>query len=125
MKTFEDSIQLILEDIERRKTVDYGNKASVRQYNAAYDRIANNMRHIETNYPNRKDDFLEFMYHEDASIVHTFSCLVIYGRIFSVEEKKEAVCILNRMLSDGSIHGVASVTLGFVIPKWKQEFGMV
>ena len=125
MKTFEDSIQLILDDIERRKTIDYGNKASVRQYNTAYDRIAKNMKHIETKYPNRKGDILEFMYHEDTNVAHTFSCLVIYGNIFSVEQKKEAVCILDRMLSDGSIHGVDSVTLGFVMPKWKQELGMV
>ena len=49
--TAEECIHRILVEIEKRKSVDYADKRSVRRYNAAYDRIYANAKYINDNYP--------------------------------------------------------------------------
>jgi len=120
MKTFEQCIEHILMDIERRKTVDYGDKNSVRRYNAAYDRMAKNVDRIESMCPECREAFFQYIYHDDPAVSETFACFVFYRNSFSIDQKKDAVRRIEQLLLDGAITGLSTVGYEFLLPRWKQ-----
>lgn len=68
-KTGDDYINRILKDIDRRRAVDYGDKNSVRRYNAAMERIIRNAKYIDAHFPEELEKFVELCDHPDVFIV--------------------------------------------------------
>ena len=115
MKTFEQYIAHILKDIEKRKTFDYGDRNSVRRYNAAADRIAKDVTAIEEQYPDRINDFFQLIYHPDTEVAHELAWYVYDRKSFSVKQKQEAIRVIQHLLDSGAIKGVAAVHTEFLL----------
>ena len=115
MKTYEQYIEHILKDIEKRKTFDYGDRNSVRRYNAAADRIAKDVTAIEEQYPDRINDFFQLIYHPDTEVAHALAWYVYDRKSFSVKQKQEAIRVIQHLLDSGAIKGVAAVHTEFLL----------
>ena len=72
----EDCITQILKDIDKRKTVNYADKNSVRRYNAAMDRIIVKANYLCDNYPDKMNLFISLLDHPDYDICST--CTAVY-----------------------------------------------
>lgn len=110
MKTYDQYVQHILKDIELRKSVDYGDKNSVRRYNAAADRIQRDVDTIEQLFPEKIDDFFQMIYHPDVHIATTIAWKVFGGKIFSNDQKLTALEQIKSRLHNGEIKGVDVIT---------------
>ena len=122
-KIFEERIERIFRDIEKRKTVDYADKNSVRRYNAAMDRIVANVKAINNDYPEQKRAFLDFMYHKDPSIAMTFACMVIHVLSCEVDEKREAIAVVRKLLEDGKLDALQKITVPYNLERWEAQYG--
>lgn len=91
MKTLspEKCIMHILQDIEKRRTVDYSDGNSVRRYNAAMDRIIEKANYLCDNYPDRMELFIALLGHSDYQIAGTCTS-VLFGLHNATREHKLA-----------------------------------
>lgn len=117
-KTIEKCIQEILKNIETRKTVDYGDKASVRRYNAAYDRILRNVMYIEKNYPEHQNLFMEMLSHQDAHVAYCFACLILNRFSYGIEQRKQALSVVKNVYNTRKLNGIIIPYL--VIQDWEE-----
>lgn len=115
MKTYEQYVAHILKNIESRKTVDLGDKNSVRRYNAAADRIAKDVTAIEEQYPDKINDFFQLIYHPDSAVAHALAWYVYDRKSFSVKQKQEAIRVIQNLLDSGAIKGVDAIYTDFLL----------
>lgn len=85
----EECITHILKDIDKRRTVDYADKNSVRRYNAAMDRITETANYLCDNHPDKMGLFIELLDHPDYQIAATFTS-ILFGLHNATEEHKLA-----------------------------------
>lgn len=103
----EECLMRILRDIEKRKTVDYIDKNSVRRYNAAYDRIIENANYLCDNYPEKMELFVALLDHPDYAVAGTCTSVLFGLRNATREHKIIAIASARRLLlrSDLDWHG--------------------
>lgn len=65
MKSVEDCMKGFLEEVEKRKQVDYGDRTSVRRFNAAYKKCLSYVKYVDEHYPDQLDLLLVFLEHPD------------------------------------------------------------
>lgn len=117
----EKCISLILHDIERRKTVDFGDKQSVRQYNAAMDRIYMNGRRIDTSYPEYLGLLIELLYHKDIKVVLTIATMLQTLKNVSKAQRLEAIAVLEMHMAQNALTPVEKIACSININKWREE----
>ena len=115
MKTFEKYIEHILKNIESRKAIDYGDKNSVRRYNAAADRIAKDVTAIEEQHLDKINAFFQLIYHPDPAVAHAIAWYVYDRKSFSVQQKQEAFRVIQSLLDSGAIKGVDAIHTEFLL----------
>ena len=120
-KSYDQCVGEIISDIIKRKTVDYGDKKSVRLYNAAMDRIDKNVQYIDMYFPERRYDFIQLMHHADPHIASTCACMTYYNISCSLELKREAISIYAHIAENGSIGDLSKCLLPFVLHNWEKE----
>lgn len=89
-KSAQDCIHRILTDIEKRRTVNYADRNSVRRYNAAMDRIKDNAQILWDNYPDQRDMLINLIYSTDYYIA-SHCAHIVYGMKDSTREQKKLV----------------------------------
>lgn len=99
-KSIEQCLDEIIKCIGQRKSVDYGNKASVRRFNAAYDRIIKYARYIDVHYPNQIEVLMKLLYHDDLDIVVHCAPIVLTLSNSTIIQKWEAIDVIRGFLSD-------------------------
>lgn len=117
-KPLECCIADILDDIEYRKNVDFGNRSAVRQYNAAMDRIYENARYIDKTYPERLDEFLLLLEHPDLNVVRTCIPIIFKLQNSTHNQKKVAISVAQRLLFDDRIHRADKRLISWNIKQW-------
>ena len=95
-KTAEECIRRILVDIDKRKTVDYGDRLSVRRFNAAYNRISANAKYINDHYPGQLSLLTELFFHPDLDVVTCCASLVFQLNHATKEQKLLAIDVLKK-----------------------------
>lgn len=109
--------------IIQRKSVDYGNKASVRRFNAVYDKIIKNARYIDTHYPNQIDSLMKLLYHDDLDVVLHCAPIILTLDNSTLSQKWEAIDVIHKALTDERL--AKSDQLGFTasLERWKKKLG--
>ena len=115
-KTFEKCLQNILTDIKKRAAVNYGDKNSVRRYNAAYERLSSNFSQVDQMYPQRIRELMDYLDHEDFHVSKTFALFIVKMQNAKYEQKKAALDTLQQLLSDPHIPNLNRLMLSKVIP---------
>ncbi len=85
-------------DIEIRKHVDYGNRDSVKQYNAANDRIRKNLLYIDKNYPECTERIENLLTHSDPSVVTHVAVVLQDFTNCTTAQKRYAIDIIKNLL---------------------------
>lgn len=117
--SFETCIQAILDNIEIRKTVNYGDRTSVRQYNQAYDKITKKITYIETHYPDRINEFIALIHHPDPEVAYSCGCRVIYNRNFPMEARRSALAVVKKLFAEGQAKDVPAVAIPVLLEEWE------
>lgn len=120
-KTFEMCMDIILEGLEFRRTVDYASRTSVRRYNAAYGNILKNMLYIEKNYPEKRNVFMEMLAHEDPYIACAFGCYLLNHLSCTLEQKWYALSIIKKLYNTGKLERTEFSNIWITIKHWEKN----
>lgn len=115
-KTFEKCLQNILTDIKKRAAVNYGDKNSVRRYNAAYERLSSNFVQVDQMYPQRIHELMDYLDHKDFHVSETFALFIVKMQNAKYEQKKAALDTLQQLLSDSHVPNLNRFMLSKIIP---------
>lgn len=114
----EECITRILKDIDKRRTVDYADKNSVRRYNTAMDRIIERANYICDNYPDKMDLFTAFLDHPDYDIAATCTS-VLFGLNNATKEHKFAALTSARQLLCRDLNEIQDFAWTVNIERWE------
>ncbi len=120
-KTAEECIRRILVDIEKRKNVDYADKLSVRRYNAAYDRIYANAKHINDNYPAQLSLLIELFFHPDFSVVTCCAPLIFRLTNATKEQKLLAIETIKMAIKDPRMDSISKLGFSMSLKDWEKQ----
>ena len=120
--SFEKCLADILRDIELRKNVDYGDKKSVRKYNAAYGRMKNNAICINENYSDRVDELFALTSHSDPAIAYAVACLIINHVKCSNTMKRAAIAVVKKLFEDKKTPKLSELSLPSCLKDWEKIY---
>lgn len=120
-KTAEECIALMLEDIERRKTVEYSDKKSVRAYNAAMDRIYKNGRYINAVYPEKLYLLIELLSSKDVKVILTVATLIQRLPNTTREHRIASIQAVKKLLSSDVLDPVEVLGCTWNVEEWERN----
>lgn len=116
----EECIARILKDIEKRKTVDYADKNSVRRYNAGMDRIIERANYLCDNYPDKMGLFVALLEHPDYEIAATCTS-VLFGLHNATREHKLAALASAKQLLRRELNEIDRFAWTINIERWEAK----
>lgn len=120
-KSVKQCIDIVLACIEERKCVDYANPLSVRRFNAAYDRCANNMLYIDKHYPNEIDVVMELLNHSDYDVVLHCAPIILRFKNCSALYKWKAIDRIKEVLRTHDISKADRLGWELSLRNWEQN----
>ena len=121
----EECILRILKDIDKRKTVNYADKNSVRRYNAAMDRIIERANYLCNNYPEKMDLLTALLSHSDYHIASTCTAVLFGLQNATKEYKLAALASAKRLLTHPDINELDSFIWTVNIERWETELQII
>ena len=115
--TFERCLKNIFTDIEKRRSVDYADRNSVRRYNAASDRIYKNFAYIDEHFPDRIESLMEYVDADNLERIWFFVFGITKMKNSSKEQKVRCVEELRKLRDNPNL---GSVERDFALP-WNLE----
>ena len=115
--TFERCLKNIFTDIEKRRSVDYADRNSVRRYNAASDRIYKNFAYIDEHFPDRIESLMEYVDADNLERIWFFVFGITKMKNSSKEQKVRCVEELRKLRDNTNL---GSVERDFALP-WNLE----
>lgn len=123
INSFEQCKGIILDCIEQRKNVNYGDKSSVRKYNLAYKQMKSSAEYISTFHRERISDFLELVYHPDPQTSFSCACLLIQWIDCSKDQKRKAIDAIKELVHNGKVDNVTKFALcNGVLDQWEADY---
>jgi hypothetical protein len=119
-KTPEKCIANILKDAEKRKTVDYGDRNSVRRFNAAMDRIHANLNYIDENFPDQIGLVVELLDSPESGVSLVCAIKLLDFRSATPEHKQKALQTIRRIMDDPSTDKITRFALEHTFPKYEE-----
>jgi hypothetical protein len=116
----EECIARIMKDIEKRKTVDYADKNSVRRYNAGMDRIKERANYLCDNYPDKMDLFTALLDHPDYSVAATCTSILFSLRNATREHRLAALASAKKMF-DRELNAIHEFMWQVNIERWEKK----
>jgi hypothetical protein len=119
----EECISYILQDIDKRRTVDYSDKNSVRRYNVAMDRIIEKANYLCDNYPEKMGLFIALLDHPDYQIAGTCTS-VLFGLHSATEDHKlAALNSAKRLQLRPDLDEIGEYVWAVNIERWEAKMG--
>ena len=115
----EDCIARILKDIDKRRTVDYADKNSVRRYNAAMDRIIERANYLCDNYPDKMELLIALLDHPDFQISETCTAILFGLHNATKEHKSAALHSARQLLLHPDMDGLREMIWKVNIERWE------
>lgn len=116
----EECVARILKDIEKRKTVDYADKNSVRRYNAGMDRIIERANYLCDNYPDKMGLFTVLLDHPDYEIAATCTT-VLFILHNATKEHRLAALASARQLLHRELNGIDRMAWTINVERWERK----
>lgn len=123
-KSAEDCIACIIEEVNKRKMVDYGDKKSVREYNASYDKLLRAARCIDEKYPDKMNLLTDLFYHLDVEVVLTSAPLIFLLKNGSKEKKQEAIGVIRKAVENPAVSKSTRGGFLFFLSDWERKISM-
>lgn len=120
MKSVDECIKGYLEQVEKRKNVDYADKASVRRYNAAYDKCFRFAKYIDDYYPEQLDVLVALLEHPDTDIVMHCAPMLFRLNNTTRKHKLSAIAASKKLLLDPKINEVDKYVIACNVAKWEE-----
>lgn len=115
-------IDRILNDIEKRRYVDFTDRNSIRRYNAAMDRIIKNANYFCEHFPDQMDMYLKLVDHPDYQISATFTAILFGLRGSTKTHKLAALASARKLLLHPDADEIAKMYYWpYNIAKWEAE----
>ena len=121
----EECMTRILKDIDKRKTVNYADKNSVRRYNAAMDRIVERANYLCNNYPDKMDLLTALLYHSDYHIASTCTAVLFGLQNATKEHKFAALASAKQLMNHPDINELDLFILTVNIERWETELQII
>lgn len=118
-KSFEQCIHIIMENIEQRKAVDYGDKKSVRRYNASMNAIIHNLEYIDIHFPEQFSKVIMLLEHPDQNVVRHCVPTIFRLKHTSIEQKQRIIDISKAWLADPQIDQVSKLYIADNVARWE------
>ena len=122
-KSVNRCIDIALACIEERKIVDYASSLSVRRYNAAYVRCANNLLYIDQHYPNEIDTVMKLLDHSDYEVVLHCAPIILRFNNCSLSNKWKAIDRIKEVLRIYDVGKAERSAWKISLEKWEKELG--
>lgn len=122
MNCVEDYIRAFLEEVESRKTVDYANKESVKQFNAAYDRAVNYVKYIDKHYPEQIFMLMGLLNHPDVQVIAHCAPMILQMDNSTRKQKHLALETIVKLTEDSRLNKVERFGLKISLEKWKDIY---
>lgn len=110
-KTPEKCISNILKDAEKRKTVDYGDRASVRRFNAAIDRIHANLDYIDEHFPEQINLVIALLDSSESKVSLICAIRLLQFRNATTEQRQKALQTIRRIMDNPSTDKITRFAL--------------
>ena len=120
-KTVDQCIETILKSIEQRRSVDYGNRLSVRRFNAAYDKILENARYIDSHYPSQIDAIMKLLYHHDVDVISHCAPIILTLCNSTIEQKREAINVIKLLLTSDKLSKGDKLGFSMSLESWEKR----
>ena len=117
----EECITHILKDIDKRRTVDYADKNSVRRFNTAMDRIIEKANYLCDNYPDKMGLFIALLDHPDYQIAATCTSTLFGLHNATKEHKLAALDSARRLLSHPGLDAIGAFAWKANIERWEAK----
>ena len=117
----EECLARILKDIEKRKTVVYSDKNSVRRFNAAMDRIIERANYFCDNYPEKMEWFTTLLDDPDFEIASAFTGTLFILHNATRDHKLAALASAKRLLQRPEINPLEKLGWTITIERWESE----
>lgn len=114
-------IDEILLAIVQRKSVDYGDKASVRRFNTAYDRMIQNARYLDLHYPDQIDALMKLLYHDDLDVVVNCAPIILTLENSTFSQKWEAIAVIRSITTDKRICNSDRLGFSVSLKRWEKR----
>lgn len=121
MKSVEACIEGYLEQVEKRKNVDYADKASVRKFNAAYDKCFKYAKYIDEHYPEQLDLLVALLEHPDTDVVRHCAPMLFRLNNTTKEHKQKAIEASKKLIQHPQVDDVNKFAIAHNVAKWEEE----
>lgn len=116
----EECITHILIDIDKRRTVDYADKDSVRRYNAAMDQIIAKANYLCDSHPDKMGLFVELLDHPDYQIAGTCTSVLFGLHNATKDHKLAALNSARRLLLHPDLDAIGEFAWAVNIERWEK-----
>lgn len=124
VRSAQECINRILRDIEKRRNVhpmDFQDRNFVRRYNAAMDRIKENVDYLNEHHPDQMDLFINLVNSPDP-LIASHCAHLLYGMEGStMEQKRLALAVLKRLINHPDISEPSRCGMLMNIKQWEAE----
>lgn len=114
MRSYEKLKERFVYGCRMRQDVDYADKASVRKYNRGMDICRKVMKQIDTDYPDKLDDFSGFLESPETEI--RYMCAFCLAEIAHLSQEQE-----QRTLEKVAEYFDTQFSL-LTMPRWLEEY---
>lgn len=105
--SFDELIAEFIRCVEIRKTVDYGDRHSVRIYNRAADRYGKIVDRIDSHFPDRRADFAALMHSDNPDVRSTAAFCVLNGIHYAPEMENQALANIRKYFRRDPLAAIA------------------
>lgn len=122
MDKIEECLNAFIQEVEFRKTVDYSDKKSVKQYNLAYDRAAGYAQYIDKHHPEHISTFMNLLNHPDIYVVACCAPMILQMENSTCEQKRMALEAISRLTDDTRLSKIDRLGFKTSLEKWKDMY---
>ena len=122
MNEIDTYISNFLKEVEFRKTVDYSDKKSVKQYNMAYERAADYVKNIDRYYPEYIPALINLLQHTDVQVVASIAPMILQMANSTYTQKQMALEAVNRLVADPRLNEVDRFGFQMNLERWKDMY---
>lgn len=123
-RSAQDCINNILRNIEKRRNMrpqDYADRNAVRRYNAAMDRIIENVDYLDAHYPEAIDLLADLANSQDCKIGVTCAHMLHRVKNGTIKHKQIALAAAKQLMNHPDIDPVTQFGMGLNIKRWEAE----
>ena len=123
-RSAQECINGIVQNIEKRRNmqpIDYSDRNAVRRYNAAMDRIIENVDYLSEHYPEDIDLLVNLANSPDCAIAVCCAHLLYNAKNSTNEHRHIALSVLKRLVNHPDVPELTRYGISINIKQWETD----